>query len=69
MVNLDEEIELHMDKRTIQLPLRNILRLSMLYLTEMRAEWHMKTGSANIQDFWRWIEDKLDLGSDKFVMK
>ena len=67
-MDLDQPMKLQQGDKSIELPLKNILRFSMVHLTQLRAEWHMETGDSNIQNFWKWMEHKLDMGQDKTVL-
>lgn len=67
-MDLHEVVELRQGKKTIELPLINVLRFSIIHLTQLRAEWHMETGESNIQDFWIWLEKRLGMGPGKKVL-
>lgn len=68
MGTLDEMVTLTSNGDSIQLPLVNILRISMVHLTKLLSEFTQETQSKDILEFWKWMEKKLEMGKGKVVL-
>lgn len=60
-MNFDEEITITQGKKQIKLPLRNFLRLTMVYLQKILPEYYEdpEHKSNSIDEFIKWIYNKL----------
>lgn len=68
-MNLEEPIKLHEGDKYIKLPLKNLLRLTMVYVTEMLPSFYEETKQEKISEFMNWIVEKLELKKEDTVLK
>lgn len=68
MVDLHASITLTSSGASIKLPLINILRISLVHLTELRMQYHQEKGAGSLDDFWDWVKEKLEMGKGKTVL-
>ena len=65
---MDELITLHQGDKSIELPLINLLRLTMVHLTKMLPEYYEQSDDKTISGFWKWIESKIGMGKGTSVL-
>jgi len=69
-MNLDEKIRLVAEDGEIHLPIKNLLRITMVHLTKLLPEFYEDPDkqSNSINEFWKWIEKRLGMGKGKTVL-
>lgn len=67
-MDLDEEITLTAKDTRIKLPLRNLLRLTLVYLMKMLPEYYEQTKDPSVKDYWQWVANKLGLKKGDSVL-
>ena len=69
-MDLNESIKLVSKDGKIELPLINLLRITVVYLIRMLPEFYEDPNkqSNSIQEFMKWIEPKLGLGKGKSLL-
>lgn len=67
-MDLDECITLTTQDGNCQLPLKNLLRLTLVYMQKMLPEYYEQTTNPSVKDYWIWVSQKLDLKKGDSVL-
>ena len=68
IMDLNKKIILHQGDKSVELPLINLLRLTMTHLKEFVKEYQAK--DPNIQKFWDWVlKEKLQVGVGEGILQ
>ena len=70
-MDLKQSIKLHQGKKYIELPLENLIKLTLVYMTPLKIEYELEVSQKNPQassfarqvldDFWEFVGIKLGL--------
>ena len=67
-MDLNKKIILHQGDKSIELPLINLLRLTMVHLKEFIKEYQKI--DPNIEKFWDWVlKEKLQVGAGEGILQ
>lgn len=68
IMDLNKKIILHQGDKSIELPLINLLRLTMVHLKEFIKEYQKI--DPNIEKFWDWVlKEKLQVGAGEGILQ
>ena len=68
IMDLNKTITLHSKDKSIELPLINLLRLTMVHLKEFIKEYQKI--DPNIEKFWKWVlKEKLQVGAGEGILQ
>jgi hypothetical protein len=71
-MDLNEKITLYQGtpegQLSIELPLINILRISMQKLNDLKNEFIVETKSNNLNEFWEWMSVRLETKGKTVLM-
>ena len=56
ITELDKLITLHDRSNSIELPLKNLLRLSLVHVNNIYKEWSKETGKTDLQEFNQYLK-------------
>lgn len=66
-IDLDKKIRLTEGEKFIELPMKNFLRLFMVYINRLLPDYYDAKQSNNIKDFFTYMEEILET-KDKDVL-
>lgn len=65
---MNEEITLTQGNKQIKLPLKNLLRLTFVYLQKNLPEYYESTKESSVKDYFNWLAQKLELKKGDAVL-